>query len=64
MSDDPKIYGRPKDFTLHVREIRPSIGAGFLVCITGSIMTMPGLPKHPVMLDIGLDENNQPYGLF
>ncbi len=64
LSDDPKIYGRPKDFTLHVREIRPSIGAGFLVCITGSIMTMPGLPKHPAMLDIGLDENNQPYGLF
>lgn len=64
LSDDPKIYGRPKDFILHVREIRPSIGAGFLVCITGSIMTMPGLPKHPAMLDIGLDENNQPYGIF
>lgn len=64
LSDDPKRYGRPKDFTLHVREIRPSIGAGFLVCITGSIMTMPGLPKMPAMLNIGLDENNQPYGIF
>ena len=64
LSDDPKLLGAPKDFTLHVKEIRPSIGAGFLVCITGNIMTMPGLPKEPAALKMDLDENNQPVGIF
>ena len=64
LSDNPKLINRPTNFNLHVREIRPSIGAGFLVCITGTIMTMPGLPKEPAALKMGLDENNKPYGIF
>lgn len=64
LTDDPTIMGRPKNFILHVREIRPSIGAGFLVCITGKLMTMPGLPKHPAALKMDLDENNKPVGIF
>lgn len=46
-SDNPKLLGRPKDFTITIREIKPSIGAGFIVVLTGDIMTMPGLPKEP-----------------
>lgn len=45
LTDDPKKVGRPRDFTITVREFKPSIGAGFLVALTGSVMTMPGLPK-------------------
>lgn len=45
LTDNPKIVGRPRDFTITVREFKPSIGAGFLVALTGSVMTMPGLPK-------------------
>ena len=47
LTDDPKIYGAPKDFTIHVQEIRISSGARFIVVLTGSVMTMPGLPKEP-----------------
>lgn len=64
LSDDPTLYGCPKDFTIHVKEFRPSIGAGFLVCLTGNIMTMPGLPKQPAALKMDLDDNNQPVGIF
>ncbi len=46
-SDNPKLLGRPKDFTVTIRELKPSIGAGFIVVLTGDIMTMPGLPKEP-----------------
>jgi formate--tetrahydrofolate ligase len=46
LSDDAKLKGRPKDFTITVREFKPSIGAGFIVALTGKVMTMPGLPKH------------------
>lgn len=46
-SDNPKLLGRPSDFTITIREIKPSIGAGFIVALTGDIMTMPGLPKEP-----------------
>ena len=46
-SDNPKLLGRPEGFTMTIRELRPSIGAGFIVCLTGDIMTMPGLPKEP-----------------
>lgn len=45
LTDDAKIVGRPENFTIHVREFKPSVGAGFLVALTGSVMTMPGLPK-------------------
>ena len=64
LSDDPTLIGRPEGFTIHVREIRPSIGAGFLVAITGKIMTMPGLPKQPAALKIDLDENGNSVGIF
>jgi formate--tetrahydrofolate ligase len=46
LSDDPKLKGRPKGFKITVRELKPSIGAGFIVALTGKVMTMPGLPKH------------------
>jgi len=64
LTDDPKLYGRPDHFIIHVREIRPSIGAGFLVCITGKLMTMPGLPKQPAALRIDLDDNGDAVGIF
>lgn len=46
LTDNPKLYGRPTDFTITIREFKPSIGAGFLVALTGDVMTMPGLPKQ------------------
>jgi len=46
LSDDPKLKGRPRGFRITVREFKPSIGAGFIVALTGQVMTMPGLPKH------------------
>ena len=64
LSDDQTLVGRPRGFMIHVREIRPSIGAGFLVAITGKIMTMPGLPKKPAALKIDLDENGNSVGIF
>ncbi|OYD06397.1 formate--tetrahydrofolate ligase [Paludifilum halophilum] len=64
LSDDPALLGRPEGFTLHVREIHPSIGAGFLVALTGDVMTMPGLPRHPAALDMDVDAEGQVYGLF
>ena len=47
LSDNPKLLGRPEGFTMTIREVRPSIGAGFIVALSGEIMTMPGLPKEP-----------------
>jgi formate--tetrahydrofolate ligase len=64
LSDDAALLGRPTGFTLHVREIRPSAGAGFLVAITGEVMTMPGLPKRPAALDIDVDEAGNILGIF
>ncbi|TDL82667.1 formate--tetrahydrofolate ligase [Peribacillus frigoritolerans] len=64
LSDQPELLGRPKDFTLTIRELKPSIGAGFLVCLTGDIMTMPGLPKKPAALSMSVDENGKARGLF
>ena len=64
LSDDPKIMGAPKDFTITVRELRPSLGAGFIVALTGKVLTMPGLPKHPSALDMDIDENGKVTGLF
>ena len=64
LSDDPALLNRPENFIIHVREIRPSIGAEFLVCITGKIMTMPGLPKQPAALKIDLDEEGNSVGIF
>lgn len=64
LSDNPKLLGRPSDFTLTVREVNISNGAGFIVVITGDIMTMPGLPKKPAAESIDIDENGEIYGLF
>jgi formate--tetrahydrofolate ligase len=54
LSDDEKRLGRPRDFEMTVREVRIAGGAGFLVPLTGEILTMPGLPKHPHAVDIDL----------
>ncbi|KAB2953079.1 formate--tetrahydrofolate ligase [Heliorestis acidaminivorans] len=64
LSDDMTKNGRPSDFTVTVREVRLSAGAGFLVVITGSIMTMPGLPKRPAACAIDIDEQGKIVGLF
>lgn len=64
LSDDPTKLGRPQDFTVTVREVRLSAGAGFLVVLAGNIMTMPGLPKKPAACEIDIDENGKITGLF
>ncbi|MBE2930333.1 formate--tetrahydrofolate ligase [Anoxybacillus flavithermus] len=64
LSDDPTKLGRPTDFTITVRELKPSIGAGFLVALTGDVMTMPGLPKQPAALQMDIDEHGNARGLF
>ena len=64
LTDDPAKIGRPKNFRITVREVRLSAGAGFLVAITGAIMTMPGLPKKPAAFNIDVDENGKITGLF
>ena len=63
-SDNAKLTGAPDGFTLNVREVRLSAGAGFVVVVCGSIMTMPGLPKHPAAMDIDVDVNGKITGLF
>jgi formate--tetrahydrofolate ligase len=63
-SDDPKLLGRPKGFTLNIQELRISNGAGFIVAIAGEIMTMPGLPKIPVAENIDVSEEGEIEGLF
>ena len=64
LSDDPKKLGRPTGFTINVREVYASAGAGFVVAINGSIMTMPGLSKKPAAYGIDVDENGVITGLF
>lgn len=64
LSDDPKLLGRPSGFDLHVRELQISSGAGFIVAICGTIMTMPGLPKIPAAVGIDIDEQGRITGLF
>lgn len=63
-SDDPALMGRPQGFSITVREIIPKLGAGFLVCLTGDIMTMPGLPKHPAALNMDVDKEGNVVGLM
>ena len=63
-SDDPKLLGAPEDFTVTVRNIKVSAGAGFLVALTGDILTMPGLPKVPAAEKIDVDEHGKISGLF
>ena len=64
LSDDPKKLGRPSGFEVNIREVYVSAGAGFIVAITGTIMTMPGLPKHPAAERIYVDETGKTVGLF
>ena len=63
-SDNAKLTGAPEGHTLNVREVRLSAGAGFVVVVCGSIMTMPGLPKHPAAMDIDVDVHGKITGLF
>lgn len=64
LSDDPTKLGRPTDFVVSVRELKPSVGAGFIVVLTGDVMTMPGLPKRPAALNMDVDESGNAVGLF
>ncbi len=64
LSDDPALLGAPKDFSVTVRSLKVSAGAGFIVALTGEIMTMPGLPKVPAAEKIDVDENGRITGLF
>ena len=63
-SDDPKLLGTPDGFTVTVKNVKISAGAGFIVVLTGDIMTMPGLPKHPAAENIDIDKNGIISGLF
>ncbi|QIC49310.1 formate--tetrahydrofolate ligase [Lysinibacillus sphaericus] len=64
LSDQPSLLGRPEGFTVTIREVIPKLGAGFLVCLTGDIMTMPGLPKAPAALRMNVDNAGHAVGLF
>ena len=64
LSDNPDLLGRPEGFEINVREIYVSAGAGFVVVLTGSVMTMPGLPKQPAAFGIDVDESGKITGLF
>lgn len=64
LSDDPSLLGRPKDFAMNIREVYVSAGAGFVVVLTGAIMTMPGLPKNPAAYNIDVTDNGIIKGLF
>ena len=64
LSDDPTLLGRPKNFTVTVRDVTLSAGAGFIVMLTGNIMTMPGLPKVPAAEHIDVDDDGTITGLF
>lgn len=64
LSDNAKALGAPTGFTIHVREFVPKLGAGFLVAMTGNVLTMPGLPKHPAALNMDIDADGKITGLF
>ena len=64
LSDNAKLLGRPEGFTITVRDVYVSAGAGFVVALTGAVMTMPGLPKVPAAVNIDVDENGKITGLF
>lgn len=64
LSDDPTLLGRPTNFPIHIREVYVSAGAGFVVAITGTVMTMPGLPKRPAAEGIDVNEDGVITGLF
>lgn len=64
LTDQANVLGRPENFTITVREVIPKLGAKFLVCLTGDVMTMPGLPKEPAALRMDIDEKGNAIGLF
>lgn len=64
LSDDETLLGRPTDFKIHVRSLEPKIGAGFIVALTGDILTMPGLPKRPAAMNMAIDSDGTITGLF
>ena len=64
LSDNPSLLGRPEDFTISIRELHPSVGAGFIVVLTGDVMTMPGLPKTPAALKMDVTNDGKVTGLF
>lgn len=64
LSDDATKLGLPSDFTITIRELKPSVGAGFIVALTGAVMTMPGLPKVPAAMQMDVDKHGQAKGLF
>lgn len=64
LTDDAKIIGRPKDFTINIKEVRISTGSKFIICLTGAIMTMPGLSKEPMALKIDMNDNMEVFGLM
>jgi len=64
LTDNPKIIGAPKDFPITIRDIRVSTGAKFIICLTGDVMTMPGLSKEPMALKIDIDDEYNVYGLM
>jgi formate--tetrahydrofolate ligase len=64
LSDDPTLLGAPSDFEVTIRELVPKLGAGFIVALTGDVMTMPGLPKQPAALKMDIDEHGNAIGLF
>jgi len=64
LTDDPKVIGRPEDFTITIKEVRISAGAGFVICLAGGVLTMPGLPKKPGALNMDLTSDGEYIGLF
>jgi len=64
LTDNPKIVGRPKDFVIKINEVRISAGAGFIICLAGGVLTMPGLPKKPGALNMDLTTEGDYVGLF
>lgn len=64
LSDDPNLGGRPQDFRITIREFQVRHGAGFIVALAGNVLTMPGLPKQPAALKMGLDADGHVFGLF
>ena len=64
LTDNAKTLGAPEGFTIHVRDIIPKLGAGFLVVMTGTVLTMPGLPKAPAALNMDVTDDGKISGLF
>ena len=64
LSDNPALLGAPKGFTITVSDIRVANGAGFIVCRTGDVMVMPGLPKRPAALNMDIEADGTIKGLF